>query len=126
MFLGFWGRMRKRREEKKKEIERLEQERLDRHNQRIEDAFNHLEKVRQRRAAMASVPKPFVQHEGTLTARRAVENSRSDMASPAVSDFVQSVSSYGMDADYSCNSHSSSNSSSDSGGGDSGNCGGSD
>lgn len=137
MFLGLWGRMRKRRDEKRKEYERLQEEKREARERMLKATFDEFalarEEQRQRQfkrdmeaLKVSSLDARRDRTQGVLTARRATETrvSQSDTDMIAAQQFIQSVQ---ESASQSCgeSSHSSSgpsSSSSDCGssGGDSG------
>lgn len=145
MFLGLWGRMRKRRDEKRKEFERLQEEKRLARERMLKATFDEFaaarEDHRQRQfqrdmdaLKVSSLDARRDRMQGVLTSRRAevddtprrVAQSDTDMI--AAQNFIQSVqqsSSCDGGSSYSDTSSSSSSSdcgsSSDSGGG--GSCG---
>lgn len=149
MFLGLWGRMRKRREEKKKELERIQQEKHDAREAILVNAHNEFaaarEAHRQRQfqrdleaLKTSSLDARRDRMQGVLTARRACSEDiakgqqpamRSDQDIMSAQQFIQSVmeSSSSSSSSSSDSSSCSSDSGSSSSSGDSGgSCGGGD
>lgn len=145
MFLGLWGRMRKRREEKKRELERIQQEKHDAREAILVNASAEFaaarEAHRQRQfkrdmeaLKTSSLDARRDRMQGVLTARRACSEDiangqqpvvRSDQDITAALQFIQSVmeSSPSSSDSSSCSSDSGSSSSSGDSGGS---CGGGD
>lgn len=143
MFIGLWGRMRKRREEKKKELERIQQEKHEAREAILVNACAEFaaarEAHRQRQfkrdmeaLKTSSLDARRDRMQGVLTARRACSEEiakgqqpamRSDQDIMSAQQFIQSVMESSSSDSSSCSSDSGSSSSSGDSGGS---CGGGD